>query len=1081
MVCNNVTKRVRDAMKTSQQYEGPPAQASGQASPILAVKENPVCFADAVIDAFAQESGGVLSLPSDDMTFHPVTGMRVVHPVADWLTPIRMEILLDLFPASLGTVTTYNAARGQEVMIHDLRGGKSSVPHQLVTVRDILRLVVEEEYRKHSTRNAAALVFNGLSLLQKESWLAFSDRLVRYYRASTVDPAMPQASEDTLFWSQISAEQLALIQEKMIRICISSDVDRSTKDAHLEVNRDKYEPELERMPIIKHELGLPHMRQRGTFCIAKKQPECHYSVRRITGPRPDSASRRPSKSLPGKTARATAPSSGSWDDGGGSGSGGLVSERHFSSKLALKRARLGPSPATGLIGLRENGYIAEFFRTMGFLPFTNESFIRKALVKNMFRAVQEHDYGVQGCSASAGFGGEDKTEEEEEEEEEEGGRRDGTGAPRTGPGDEIESTAGACVLWSTVAVGCLIGGRPKSSVDGYARLAREALSDCFDDMSVQTARAFTAMALLQNFLGNEEKFGKYIDFARSIMRAFPSEDIPTDLADAHMFVKACDLFDGFYHQLGEEDLKDAMGALSGDSEAVNLVKKPRPIPQAELCRWLLKTDIRLSACFSMDMQNNGFFGDLRKAGARTPCSQPRPDSGEGPASGYHDDGGQGVPSSNPPHGGYSDVPGAEAELNEPAPRICWLRQLSGTAEPPPPGPISQKFAARVLPDMNLMMHVTQSPEVRGGVGEVYLRMIMAYVCLLQERPNNAVCGLLRCADVLVKKPGICRFTSWKHVAHCCLAGMASSNLAGPYEELRTSYNSVINDGRQAPPFEEFRGMSCICENVLCKSVYNFFIAHTASKEEPSNLFDGGAAVPSEEEAKLRTPETECQDVGIAFCSSTASDEPPARGLFETRRQPADNGSETGSESSSPAAATAEVPAALAAALVAVAPAELGAAAAVVGAFGGSTETEQQGTGARFGFGVGTEVEGSVTGSSFSSTIRSSSSSTRSSITSSISSNGVGPVTAGDMAAVTAGQDGNFSRDKQGAAPDPAGMDGNYNNGGGGLEMLHTSELESAEVAGILDAVDELLGEGGLEGFGKAGSEERVPSSVGSTP
>lgn len=36
------------------------------------------------------------------------------------------------------------------------------------------------------------------------------------------------------------------------------------------------------------------------------------------------------------------------------------------------RARLSPSPATGLIGLRENVYIAEYFRTIGFVPFTNE-------------------------------------------------------------------------------------------------------------------------------------------------------------------------------------------------------------------------------------------------------------------------------------------------------------------------------------------------------------------------------------------------------------------------------------------------------------------------------------------------------------------------------------------------------------------------------------------------------------------------------------------------------------------------------------------------------------------------------------
>lgn len=35
-------------------------------------------------------------------------------------------------------------------------------------------------------------------------------------------------------------------------------------------------------------------------------------------------------------------------------------------------ARLSPSPATGLIGLKENAYIGDFFETMGFLPITSE-------------------------------------------------------------------------------------------------------------------------------------------------------------------------------------------------------------------------------------------------------------------------------------------------------------------------------------------------------------------------------------------------------------------------------------------------------------------------------------------------------------------------------------------------------------------------------------------------------------------------------------------------------------------------------------------------------------------------------------
>ena len=70
----------------------------------------------------------------------------------------------------------------------------------------------------------------------------------------------------------------------------------------------------------------------------------------------------------------------------------------------------------------------------------------------------------------------------------------------------------------------------------------------------------------------QEKFNKYIDFAKSIMKVLPPEEVPTDLTDTHMFVKACDMFDGYNHHLGEEDLRDAMGAVSGDCEAVSLSK-----------------------------------------------------------------------------------------------------------------------------------------------------------------------------------------------------------------------------------------------------------------------------------------------------------------------------------------------------------------------------------------------------------------------------------------------------------------------------------------------------------------------------
>lgn len=56
--------------------------------------------------------------------------------------------------------------------------------------------------------------------------------------------------------------------------------------------------------------------------------------------------------------------------------------------------------------------------------------------------------------------------------------------------------------------------------------------------------------------------------------------------------------------------------------------------------------------------------------------------------------------------------------------------------------------------------------------------------------------------------------------------------------------------------------------------------------------------------------------------------------------------------------------------------------------------------------------------------------------------------------------------KGSTAPGPAEVGDNT-----GLELLDASELVGAEAAGFLDAVDALLGEAILEGFGEGSSEE----------
>ena len=77
---------------------------------------------------------------------------------------------------------------------------------------------------------------------------------------------------------------------------------------------------------------------------------------------------------------------------------------------------------------------------------------------------------------------------------------------------------------------------------------------------------------------------------------------------------------------------------------------------------------------------------------------------------------------------------------------------------------------------NRIKSVLFSPGVRGGVGELYVRSIMAYVCSLQGQQTRSLDGLLRCADIFIQNPGIIRFTAW-WVGVCLLATGGRSSLS----------------------------------------------------------------------------------------------------------------------------------------------------------------------------------------------------------------------------------------------------------------------------------------------------------------
>ena len=56
---------------------------------------------------------------------------------------------------------------------------------------------------------------------------------------------MPYASEDPYFWSQMSADQLDLLQTTTPDLFIASGLDRAAKETQLQVRKEAYEPPLD--------------------------------------------------------------------------------------------------------------------------------------------------------------------------------------------------------------------------------------------------------------------------------------------------------------------------------------------------------------------------------------------------------------------------------------------------------------------------------------------------------------------------------------------------------------------------------------------------------------------------------------------------------------------------------------------------------------------------------------------------------------------------------------------------------------------------------------------------------------------
>ncbi|CAN0168140.1 unnamed protein product [Scytosiphon promiscuus] len=176
--------------------------------------------------------------------------------------------------------------------------------------------------------------------------------------------------------------------------------------------------------------------------------------------------------------------------------------------------------------MQENAYLSYFFGCVGFLPLTDESQIREAMVKIMVPAVSrpELPYGTDFCG-------------EEEHFVELGAGGTHVNVPGT---NLVPQDSSCCTFWCAVAVGALAKGSPIESVERYSQLAREALvASRSGSTDAELAKASASLAYLHSFMGDRAKFNESLELSEAFLRASTEEE-SSDLSVVSAFhVELC--------------------------------------------------------------------------------------------------------------------------------------------------------------------------------------------------------------------------------------------------------------------------------------------------------------------------------------------------------------------------------------------------------------------------------------------------------------------------------------------------------------------------------------------------------------
>eukprot|EP00752_Nemacystus_decipiens_P006691 g6017.t1 len=572
-----------------------------------------------------------------------------------------------------------------------------------------------------------------------------------------------------------------------------------------------------------------------SFCAAKNQAECHYRRRRPPSRPPASSA---SRSASSPSARDPGQGNGGrsfWrtddsyaaaaqDEEGGNNdemTGGADRGRERGLLLRLKRGRFRASPATGLVGLQENQFLGDFFDCLGFLAITNQSTVRDAMVRIMlagrsancahqghrhsgarlpFRALPICRQGRKGFEQELGGKGLEGTRQPDSGEintNVHGGCQSKALAAERGTRMLLPRDSSTCILWCAIALGALVRGHPLPEVGRYADLAEDSLRACHDDATLDTARAYVATAILHDFLGDRVKTHDYLEVANSIVDELPPEKISRG-------------FHGLLQYAGMAWTLDT--ELASEEDVKGYWENAAPI--WELSESVAEHDVSglvLSVCVRM---NQPFVDEtsvkrLVVAEEPQPPPQPQPPSLVKPVTYRPSIEQEAQHDAQPVVGGSRGGPPRETVAVEDECQVGLSRIIACTQD-----------RKSVLPEMLRVQEYFESSKMHRGIGGLLYYGNLAYLQAINDL--DPAVPFMRAIDVNLRYPGLCRYKSWLWIVHSYLFLLAVTKRRCTYEKMRVSYNAVLPPGsKPAPPYEECRSMSDICDHAYCRKTVTF--------------------------------------------------------------------------------------------------------------------------------------------------------------------------------------------------------------------------------------------------------------------